>query len=131
MEKEYYTSGQVARKLGVSRRTVSHRASKGLISGQIPHEKGVHRRYRRSVIDQMVEGGGPPVRAALMGAALEIELRGLAKEPLRVSPCPGEFPEIDAPELSLPGGVTLPAWHLDRIPSPLEVIQSVQQHLWW
>lgn len=130
MEKEYYGSGVVSQKLGIPRRTITYRARKGQIPGQKPHEQGAHRLYRRSVIDKLAEGNWPPVKVSVKDRVLEIELRGLASEPFRLTPCPGELPEINAPELHLPGGTTLPAWHLDRVPSPFEVVQRLQQYLW-
>jgi len=130
MGKEYYGSGEVSQKLDIPRRTITYRARKGRIPGQIPYEQGAHRLYRRSVINKLAEGNWPPVKASVKDGALEIEFRGLAREPLRIIPCPGEFPEIKAPELHLPKGPTLPAWHLPRVPSPFEVIQGLEQHLW-
>jgi len=129
--REFYTSGEVARKLNVPRRTITYRAAKGRIPGQFPYEQSAHRRYRRGVIDQLAEGRWPPIKASVNDGVLEIELRGLASEPFRVFPCPGELPEINAPELRLPGGgPVLPRWHLPRIASPIEVIQRLQEHLW-
>lgn len=128
--RELYTSGEVARKLNIPRRTITYRAAKGRIPGQFPYEQSAHRRYRRGVIDQLAEGRWPPVKASVKDGILQIELRGLASEPVRVAPCPGELPEINAPELRLPGGPVLPAWHLPRIASPFEVIQRLQEHLW-
>lgn len=130
MEKEYYGSGDVSQKLGISRRTLSDRAHKGRIPGQKPYEQGAHRLYRRSVIDKLAEGNWPPIKASVKDGILEIEFRGLARQPLRIIPCPGEFPEINAPELHLPAGPTLPAWHLPRVASPFEVMERLGQHLW-
>lgn len=127
MEKESYSSGEVAEKLGIPRRTITDQAAKGRIP-QIPHM--VHRRYPRKVIDEMAEGRWPPVRFSFKDRVLEIELRGLAREPFRIDPCPGELPEINAPELHLPGGPTLPAWYFPRIPNPFEVAERIRQHLW-
>jgi len=130
MEKQYYGSGEVSRKLDIPLRTLTQRARKGQIPGQEPYEQGAHHLYRRSVIDKLAEGNWPPIKASVKDGALEIELRGLACEPFRIAPCPGEFPEIKAPELHLPGGPTLPSWHFPRFPSPFEVVQRLQQHLW-
>ena len=130
MEKEYYGSGEASRKLGISSRTLSDRARKGQIPGQKPYEQGAHRLYRRSVIDKLAEGNWPPIKASVKNGVLEIELRGLAHEPFRLAPCPGELPEINAPELHLPGGPTLPAWHLPPVASPFEVAERLRRHLW-
>lgn len=131
MGRESYTSGEVARKLKIPRRTITYRAAKGRVPGQFPYERSAHRRYQRGVIDQLTEGRWPPVEASVKDGVLQIELKGLASEPVRVVPCPGEFPEINAPELHLPeGGPVLPGWHLPRIPSPFEVMQKLQKHLW-
>ncbi len=129
-DKEYYGSGEVAEKLGIPRRTLSDRAAKGRIPGQKPYEQGAHHQFRRSVIDKLAEGNWPPVKLSIKDGALEVEFRGLARETFRVAPCPGELPEINAPELHLPGGPTLPAWHLDQVASPFEVMERLRQHLW-
>lgn len=130
--KEYYGSGQVARKLRVPRRTVTDRARKGRIPGVagLCHGERAHYRYRRSVIDRIAEGSWPPVKGSLKEGILQIELSGLASQPLRITPCPGELPEVSAPELHLPGGVTLPGWYLPRIASPAELLMGLQRHLW-
>jgi len=130
MGKEYYRSGEVSQKLGIPRRTVTYRARKGRIPGQRPYEPGAHRLFQRSIIDKYAEGKWPPVKLSVKDGVLEAQLRGLASEPLRVIPCPGELPEVNAPELHLPGGPTLPSWHLPRIPSLFEVAERLQQHLW-
>ena len=130
MRKEYYGTGEVSQKLDIPRRTITYRASKGRIPGQIPYEQGAHRLYLRSVINKLAEGIWPPVKPSINDGVLEVEFRGLAREPLRVIPCPGELPEINAPELHLPAGPTLPAWHLPRVVSPFEVVERLRQHLW-
>lgn len=130
MEKEYYGSGEASRKLGIPRRTLSDQARKGQIPGQKPYEQGAHRLYRSSVIDKLAEDNWPPIKASVRNGVLEIELRGLACEPFRIAPCPGELPEISAPEVHLPGGPTLSAWGFPRITNPFEVAERLRQHLW-
>lgn len=130
MEKEYYGSGEASEKLGIPRRTLSDRAHKGLIPGQEPYEERAHRLYRRSVIDKVAEGNWPPIKVSVKNGTLEIELKGLARKPFTIDPCPGELPEINAPEVHLPAGPTLPACHLPRVASPFEVMERLGQHLW-
>lgn len=136
MERKPYSSGEVGEKLGLSRRTVTYRAAKGRIPGQIPlipgqkpDEGPPHRRYSPEVIDQMAEGYWPPIEFSLRDRAFEIKFKGLASGPFRLVPCPGELPEVTAPELHLPGGPTLSAWHLPPIASPFEVAEKLRQHL--
>jgi hypothetical protein len=131
MGKSYYGTGEVSRKLGIPPRTVRDRARKGKIPGQLPSlESSAHRRYRSEVIDRLATGKWPPIQLALKEKTLEIGIPALANEPMRVDPCPGEFPEINFPELSVPGLVSLPAWHLPRIPSPFELLARLDQILW-
>ncbi len=127
-DKEYYGSGEVAEKLGIPRRTITDRARKGQIPGQEPYEQGAHHLYRRSIIDKLADGNWPPVELSLKNRVLEVKFKDLASEPFRIIPCPGELPEVTAPELHLPGGPTLPAWHLDRVASPFEVAERLRQH---
>lgn len=130
MSKNYYGTGEVSRKLGIPPRTARDWARKGKIPGQLPFWEPAHRRYRSEVIDRLATGNWPPIQLALKGKTLEIGIRALANEPVRVNPCPGEFPEINFPELSVPGLAPLPAWHLPRIPSPFELLAGLGQVLW-
>jgi hypothetical protein len=130
MGKNYYGTGEVSRKLGIPPRTARDWSRKGKIPGQLTVLEPAHRRFRSEVIDRLATGNWPPIQLTLKGKTLEIEIRALAKEPVRVDPCPGELPEINFPELVVPGLATLPAWHLPRIPSPFELLQGLGQALW-
>ena len=130
MSKNHYGTGEVSRKLGVPSRTARDWAKKGKIPGQFPFWDEGHRRFRSEVIDRLAVDQWPPVKLSLKSGALEMQLPSLASDPLRVDPCPGELPEISAPDLQLPGLFTLPGWHLPRIPSPFEVSQELGRALW-
>jgi hypothetical protein len=130
MGKNYYGTGEVSRKLGIPPRTARDWSRKGKIPGQLTVLEPAHRRFRSEVIDRLATGNWPPIQFALKGKVLEIEIRALASGPVRVDPCPGEFPEINFPELVVPGLAPLPAWHLPRIPSPFELLQGLGQALW-
>jgi hypothetical protein len=128
--REFYGTGDVARKLGIPARTVRDWAQKGKIPGENKVPGPAHRLFHRGPIDLMAQGEWPPVRAWMEGLALKVRPGPLTLEPFSVDPCPGELPEIKAPELHLPGGPTLPAWRLPRIGSPIEVSQALVKALW-
>jgi hypothetical protein len=130
MGKNYYGTGEVSRKLGIPPRTARDWARKGKIPGQLPFWEPAHRRFRSEVIDRLATGNWPPIQLALKGKTLEIEICALANEPVRVDPYPGELPEINFPQLGVPGLAPLPAWHLPRIPSPFEFLVGLGQVLW-